>query len=338
MKAIKAILKISLCIFLVGLTLFLVLFGAAGWDPDVFSGVERTTTVHGIEGEIKNIYVDMSEADVTFAVGESDEIEVVCNESNKTRFIVTEAGGRLMIIEERAWYDQIFDRSSYSVVLYLPAGEYGELEIDGASSDVTVPSDFAFSSVEIDVTSGDVDFTADVSGSVDIEKVSGDARIAGCGLGSLSIDSTSGEIDVSDAVVVGNIEIESTSGDVTVINASFAEFSLESTSGELTIRGARGVNAYISHGSGETLLRDTVLSGRIIVESTSGNISLDSCDATSVDIDTTSGDVTATFLTPKTFDVDTTSGDKRVPYPSVGDPCRIRTTSGDVDILIVEKR
>ncbi len=336
MKLVKGILAVSFSIFLIGAALFLVAFGTSGWDADALGGVEHKTALHEIDGEIRNIDVDVDDADVTFVISEGETTKVVCNESNKNEIYVTENGGRLMINEDREWYDYIFDKSSYSVVVYLPAGEYGELMLEGESSDVTVPAGLVFSEVEIEVTSGEVDFAAGVRRGADFELTSGDVKITGCSMGSLSIDLSSGDVDVRAVAVEGKMEIESTSGDISIFDVTFKDISVETTSGDSSLSGARGENAYVHHTSGVATLHDAVLSDRMVIESTSGEISFDGCDAGSVDIRTTSGDVDGTFLTPKTFDADSTSGDVRVPYPSSGDPCRIRTTSGDINILVVE--
>ena len=338
MKFIKGLLMISLCIFLLGATVFLISFGAAGWDPEALSAVEKENVTHKPEGNIKSFELDMDSASVSFKLSEDDALSVVCNQSNKTRFSVRTEGDILEIEEVCAWYNRIFNWTNYSVTIYLPVGEYGSLEHEGGSSDIEVCAGLTFATLDIESASGDIKLACSVKGTTEVEATSGCVSIAETTFGTLSLDTTSGDVYLSRVTVDGACSIDLTSGDITASDSAFSNLIIDSTSGEVNISGVLGNDLYITSTSGDIELYDVLMTGRLTINGTSSDIEFERCDAKNIEIVTTSGDIEGSFLTPKSFDADTTSGDERVPYPSSGDPCRLRTTSGDIEIFIVEKQ
>ncbi len=319
MKFIKGLLLVSLSLFLLGSAVFLISFGASGWDAEAISAVEKETRTYEIEGNISRFDFDLSSANLSFKESEDGTFKVVCNQSNKTRFYVNDDGGTLEIEEVCEWYNRIFNWAQYSVTVYLPAGEYGSLDIECASSDISLCAGLSFSTLDIECTSGDIEIFCSVRGETEIEV-------------------TSGNVKLSEVTVSGSCVVDSNSGDVLISKSSFDRLYIESTSGDTLLSSVRGDKLTVICTSGETTLKDVILTDRLYIDATSGDVELEGCDAASIEIETTSGDVEGTILTPKTFDARATSGDVRVPYPSSGSPCKIRTTSGDIDILIADAR
>ena len=70
------------------------------------------------------------------------------------------------------------------------------------------------------------------------------------------------------------------------------------------------------------------------IDTDTGDVKLDACDANSIDIETDTGDVMGSLITPKIFDTDTDTGRVSVPQSSEGGFCKIRTDTGDINIEI----
>ena len=83
-------------------------------------------------------------------------------------------------------------------------------------------------------------------------------------------------------------------------------------------------------------LTDTVASGSIRAETTTGDVTLTRADAATLYLKTTSGAVTGSLLTPKIFYTDTTSGSVSAPKYTEGGICEIKTTSGDIRVTVQE--
>lgn len=58
------------------------------------------------------------------------------------------------------------------------------------------------------------------------------------------------------------------------------------------------------------------------------------CDAGSIYIEMTTGGVECSFLTPKAVSAHTTTGSVDVPDSDSGGSCEIKTTTGDIEVVI----
>ena len=83
------------------------------------------------------------------------------------------------------------------LTIYLPADEYGRLKIDADTSDITVASGFAFGSIDLCTTTGDVEGSL-ASGMTFITKV------------------TTGKVNVPQASAGGTCRITATTEDITI--------------------------------------------------------------------------------------------------------------------------
>ena len=72
----------------------------------------------------------------------------------------------------------------------------------------------------------------------------------------------------------------------------------------------------------------------MIIKTTTGDITLNKCDASYIKINTTTGDIECILLSNKNFIVSTVTGDYNVPS-SIGESnCELTTTTGDIDVEI----
>ena len=74
----------------------------------------------------------------------------------------------------------------------------------------------------------------------------------------------------------------------------------------------------------------------IEVKATTGDITLDKCDADELFLKATTGDVSGTLLSDKVFVAKATTGDISVPQSTTGGKCEIKVTTGDIKIKIVK--
>ena len=90
--------------------------------------------------------------------------------------------------------------------------------------------------------------------------------------------------------------------------------------------------------TGEIELDDVVLTGEMNLKTSSGDVELNRCDANTMIITTASGDVEGTLLTDKIFYVATNSGDVIVPKSTQGGMCEVTTSSGDVELELINHK
>ena len=298
--------KKALIIALVCLAVGVVIFGI-GWgllqnnpiDKNVFKDKVYS---FGTDELPSQIHIDTTNSSVEFRTTKESEWRVECMDKEKVYHRVELTDGVLTIqeIDERLWYERIglfANLRPQRMIVYLPEGAYGLLDICVVSGDISLPEGFAFSGVTLKSTSGDISFAAVATGDVNIKVTSGDIAV-------------SGQID-------GALEISGTSGDIEINNVTPTSINIQSTSGDVD-------------------MADVVCRETCTVKMVSGEVELKRCDALSFNITTTSGDIHGSIVTAKTFDCKTTSGDIHIPDDGNGGTFRAKTQSGDIEITVVK--
>ena len=271
------------------------LAASAAWR----SSTPLVTKNYSVSGSFSNISITEYYADVELRVSRDGSVSVTTRDTQDVTHTVQVANGTLSIsrpepsLGQRIFHD---DDDDPTVIVYLPAGDYGALTVNTASGDVESSGQLNFASASLTTTSGDIE-------------------IAGSVTQSLVCNSTSGDVDIS-SPAAGAVQINTTSGDIELTGASIQSLSA------LTV-------------SGDTDLERTVASGAIEVSSTSGDIELERSDAASLTLTTTSGDVKGSLLTGKTFSASSTSGRVSVPASTPGaGACNVSTTSGSIRLTV----
>lgn len=298
--------KMALIIALVCLIAGALIFGI-GWgllqknpiDKNVF---QDKVYSFGTDELPTQINIRTTNSCVEFRTTTESEWRVECMDKERVYHKVELIDGVLTIqeIDDRQWYERIglfANLRPQRMIVYLPEGAYGLLDVCVTSGDISVPLGFAFSNVTLKSTSGDISFAADATGAVNIKVTSGDIAVSGSIGGALEIFGTSGDIEIKN-VTPTSITIQNTSGDIDMV--------------------------------------DVVCSEACMIEKGSGSVNLKCCDALSFNIATTSGDIHASLLSAKTFDCHATSGDVHTPKDGNGGTFRAKSTSGDIRVTIVE--
>ena len=81
-------------------------------------------------------------------------------------------------------------------------------------------------------------------------------------------------------------------------------------------------------------LKDVLASVDFSIQTSTGDVSLDRCDAQSIKIETSTGDVRGNLKSEKIFFTHTSTGKVNVPKTTSGGTCEITTSTGDIEIDI----
>ena len=294
---------------------------------------EKTVTV---TQDFDSIAVKEASTDVQLLPSGDGSCRVVYGENERVRYSVKVEGKTLTVSREDKGsvnFGITFYTREIPLQIYLPEQSYRSLLIESASGDVLPAPGFSWETAEISTASGDLklqDFQADelqirtASGEVNLDRVraeklriesaSGDQSLRDCKLGTLKLETASGEIDLEEISLAGEAELDSASGEITLKQVEAEALELNSHSGELR-------------------LERTSCAGMLRAETTSGEIRLKDAAAGSFELRSTSGDVEGNILGTVDFIVDTASGEvSTAGGVRGGAPCRVRTTSGDVDL------
>ena len=318
-KATVILLVLALVMLILGSALVLVPIAKSGWDFSKLESNRYQTKTHEITDDFTNIYIDIQTADVAVLPSSDGGVRVVSHERiNATNEVkVQEDTLSIALSDHTEWYDRIslFGFGEPSITIYLPVGDYEALSISLTTGDVSLASEFTFSSIDIDGTTGDIEVMASTTGKLSIHLSTGDAELTNVSASEIVIKGGAGEIELENISCKGAITLQNTTGEVSLSGVSAYSLSMHSTTGDLE-------------------MDRVTIADALLVEATTGGVSFRKLDAASIRIETGTGDVTGSVCKPMSFSASSTSGDIRVPSPEAGGTCQVKTTTGDIYITV----
>lgn len=301
-KGIKIALIAAVCLIGIGLVLGLIGYFTGG--SNLFKDEETTERNLVINDAFSDIVIDCVRSKVVLLPSEDGVCRIQADESESCK-LTAEVKNGVLNIEQKLkskWNFSFigFNFSAfkpYKLNVYLPESEYRDLSVNNVSGGAETKSGLTFMNAALKTVSGGIRFNASVRSSASFESTSGGIEASGFECELLKADCTSGGIRISN-VSCGTADIECTSGGIT--------------------------------------LTSVVTSGELSVETMSGGITFDRCDGGSIRAEAVSGSIKGSLLSPKVFKTDTVSGKISVPADGDGGICELETTSGKIEITIVE--
>ena len=295
-RTIKNWLIVAASLILSGGIVFVITMMNLHWDFTKLSTVKYETNTHELREDFSDISIRTSTADIQFLPSEDGACEVICYEAEKRIHSVSVKDGVLTIeeMDTRKWYDYIefFSFQTPKITIRLPKNVYGTLTTKQSTGDFQLTHRIALGNVSISTSTGNV-LVSDVS--ADEMKVS-------VSTGHITIRTVTCEEGLSATVSTGKTEL----ADVTC-------------------------HSFNSYGNtGNISLKNVVASGICCIERSTGDVSLDGCDAAELSISTDTGHVKGKLLSEKVFIARTDTGRVNVPVTTTGGKCKITTDTGDI--------
>ena len=288
------------------------------WDFKSFSTTKYETNTHEITEDFQSISINIDTTDVTFAVTDGSKCSVVCYEQKNLTHAVSVKDGVLIIelIDSRKWYEHIvIGFETPSITFYLPRGEYDALSVSAHTGDIEIPADFAFRSIDITTSTGEVKNYASALESVKIKATTGNITVEGLSSDSLELSVSTGIIKASDVTCNGNVTVRVSTGEAYLNNVTCGNISSTGNTGDI-------------------FLKNVMANEKLSIERSTGNVKLERCDAAEIFIKTDTGDVKGTLLSDKVFIVRTDTGRISVPDTVTGGRCEITTDTGNINVSI----
>lgn len=307
---------------LLGIIAFVGAMSFMKWDFKKLSTKDYVTNTYDITEKYKGISVITDTADVELIPAEDGKTRVVCYEESKAKHSVSVNKSGVIEVKiknDRPWYDYLgIGAENAKISIYLPAGEYNSLRVNGETGDVKIPKSFAFESLSVFCSTGKVESCATVTGAMKVHLTTGDIYVSDARAGSIEISVSTGRINISRVDCGGAADIVVSTG-----KTALKDFSC----GRLYSKGS----------TGDVRLENVVSAGRISIERSTGDIEFERSDAAELFLKTSTGDVEGTLRSPKVFVYKTDSGEVDLPRSSTGGICDIETKSGDIEIKILGK-
>ena len=231
-----------------------------------------------------NIYLSGDENKAVYVENKNISLEV--NTENDTLFIRR--------IDNRKFYDQMFNFIDFKLDLYLTKEVIESLKIDCSTGDIIINDGFIFNNVTINNSTGDVTIESNVTNELKIKNSTGNIKIKNCNS-------------------LGNINIDTGTGDVELSNINCTKLDIKIS-------------------TGDTLLTNVLVKNDFNMSGSTGSLLLDDFDAANIYVNLNTGDVKGTILSSKFFIAKSDTGRVNVPETRDGGDCKITTSTGNIDI------
>ncbi len=309
---------IAIVLVIAGIALLGSAFAASGFDFSNMGAQKLETNTYTLTEDFSDIEISTNESEIILKPSDDGSFRAVCKESEKMRHTVAVEDGTLKIgvTDTRKWIDRIaFNRENPEVTIYLPKSVYGSLKIEGHTGDAVVPGDFSFGTIDLKLTTGDVECAASVSGKCSITATTGDVKLNGVSAESIDLSVTTGHVIAENVDCGGNITLGIGTGKTAFIDVRCASLKL-------------------SGGTGDAGLKNVLATGSFDITVSTGDVVFDSCDASDIRVEASTGSITGTLRSGKIFSAKASTGKVTVPESTSGGKCDITTTTGNINIRV----
>lgn len=287
------------------------------WDFAKLS-TDKYETAEYTLSSYKNIAINTQTAQIRFLPSGDTSTKVVCYEEKTAKHIVSVENETLTIQVQnnKKWYDYIgifFDTPKITV--YMPAGEYGSLDIDCDTGDVQIPAEFKFAYMDIRESTGNVTNCASVSGDMKIKASTGDITV--------------------EKVSAGAIELAVSTGRIIVLDTTCqVDMTVNVSTGKAGLTNVKCRNLISDGGTGDLSLDNVIAAEAFSIERSTGDVDFEGCDAAEITVTTDTGHIRGSLLSDKVFIAETDTGRVEVPHTTTGGKCELTTDTGNIKISI----
>ena len=317
-RSTKIWLLAAAALVVLGILAFVCVMAVNHWDFGKFSNTQYETETVEINEKFEDISVRTDTEELFFRPSEDGKCRVVFyGDKNKTHSAAVQNGTlTIETVDTKKWHEQtLFAVGVQKVTVYLPQAQYAALTVEEDTGNIAIARDFAFETVDISVSTGNIECLASCAGRLRIGTSTGDIRLEGLTAGALELAVTTGEVDVRSVDCAGDFGLTVSTGKTYLENVTCRSFASVGSTGRLT-------------------MENVIVTEALSVERSTGDVTLEQCDASELVITTSTGDVTGTLLSEKVFLTQTDTGKVEVPESISGGKCKIATDTGDIILSV----
>lgn len=270
----KKLFVLSIVLIIFGFIIGTSAIASSGFNWKKLDTANYVTNQYEIDDSFNKIELNERNSDITFYLSETGKNYVECKEDENASHDVLVEDNTLKISGN--YYKKKFRFNLYisspKTRIYLVDDTYESLVIKSRTSDINLPAEFTFNSININLTTGDVKCLSKCN-SAKIATTTGDIRFEGLNItNTLEAKCTTGDIKLINTTVVGDANLRCTTGDITFSSFDAANIYASVTTGDIkgTINSAKIFecttnNGDISHpdSSGSGICRLSTTTGDI---------------------------------------------------------------------------
>ena len=294
-----------------------VVFGLAVYKSSKNSSIETKEYAEAELGSAFNKFdIDLTVADLEFKKGDAQK--VVVDETKYDVHTVEVVDGTLKVKGEsnRKWYENIFNWNWFDrvkVTVYMPEGNYEELKVKTATGNVTVPADYTFASLNIDIDTGNVNNKAKAVEDIKVKTSTGNITMDGVEAKNMECKANTGDLKMKNITLSGDYTADTSTGDIDCENMNCQNFTSHSSTGHVEFK---NVN----------------VAKHVEIKNGTGHVKMTNSDAETLYVKTSTGSINLQLLTSKICQVKKSTGTPHYPVSTTGGLCEVETSTGSVNI------
>ncbi len=323
-KSLLILIIIASALTLVGLIFMGISFALGGLkfkNVNLLGEYNIAPNEHLVFVEFDSIEISSMSETVVILPSTDGKTKIVADETKNMYSTVEITGNTLKVryVDARMWFERMGVQVDIpTLTLYLPEGSYKALKVSTQSAKIKCDTELlSFENAELSASSGAIEFSANVTKTLSAKTSSGKIELAGMKPSALTVQASSGKLELCD-IVCDTLVLKTSSGKAELENIRLTTLTAQAHSGAVE-------------------LENVVAAGSIKIDTSSGNIDLDRCDANELSLSASSGRIRGTLLSGKIFNIESNSGNIICP-PSTNDGgiCTASTSSGNIVIEIVK--
>ena len=230
------------------------------------------------DGPINGVDIDLTNNNVHLFYSEDETYFIDYHTAEEDSITVTVADGKILMKQvQYRWYKMINFKykteAQRKVNIYLPVSFAGDINIDLTSGSVDFKN-FTANDVSIDAASGYIDLSNATVNNLDINLTSGKAQVSFLTANNINIDHTSGKVNL-EGVIASKLLMNATSGNININNCDIDTVKINLTTGNIYILSlvTDSIETYITSGNTTITLVGNVDDYKAVLKRTVGYIS-----------------------------------------------------------------
>ena len=229
-------------------------------------------------------------------ISTNGEMRVDYTESEKSRYEITETDGKVGIKKKAdlRLFDYTIVTEKRKLILYVPEGYDGELDISTSNSKLTAEG-ISASETKFDSSNGSVTLTGCTLGDLTISGSNGRCTISACGSGETVIDYSNSDVITEELTASGKLTVDSSNGTIKLDGITAKELRAETSNGQITAGTISVLGKAELENSNGRITIDSITAEELEAENSNGGIKLDYADCLRIKLGTSNADVTGTL-------------------------------------------
>ena len=276
-------------------SLFILMF-LVGLGRSIYFKLTEEVKDYVVSERYRNINIDAEIDDINIYLSNNAETKISYVESKKFPLETKVIENELFIkrVDNRKFYDNIFNFSSLKLDIYVSESYIDLLNIKSSTGDVIIHEGIIINNANIEISTGDIKLKSNIKNNVNIK-------------------TSTGSVNINDSKEIGDLKVETSTGDINITNVKCNSLD-------------------INIATGKTRLTNTIVTNDFNMKGSTGDLLLDGFDANNIYVELSTGDVKGTILTSKIFLAKSDTGDVHVPKTLEGGKCIITVSTGDIEI------